>query len=147
MSVRLFSKVDLEKCVFLFIDVFSKDPWNDRWSYEGARDYLSDIVETPGFIGVIAEKENNIVGFMFGHRKRWWKGHEYFIHEMCVDSNSQRVGIGTEIMNYLERLLPDKGISNIVLLTNRGIPAEKFYHKKDFREISRIVFLAKHIRQ
>ncbi|MNJ43989.1 Acetyltransferase (GNAT) family protein [compost metagenome] len=64
---------------------------------------------------------------------------------MCVDRSLQQSGIGSAMLRYLESTLVRKGIENMVLLTNRGIPAEDFYRKNGFGEISRIIFLDKGI--
>ncbi|WP_110930150.1 GNAT family N-acetyltransferase [Paenibacillus bouchesdurhonensis] len=146
MNIREFRLRDLEPCAALFIEVFNQEPWNDRWSAEKAEIYLKDFTATPGFIGIVAEdNENNLVGLMFGCRRQWWSGDEFWINEMCVDRSLQQSGIGSAMLRYLESTLACKGIENMVLLTNRGIPAEDFYRKNGFGEISRIIFLDKGI--
>lgn len=144
MSIREFHFKDLERCTALFVDVFSQEPWNDRWPVEKAGNYLSDFTATPGFIGVVAEdNKNNIIGIIFGCRRQWWSGDEFWINEMCVDRSCQQSGIGSAMLRYLENILTNEGIGSMVLLTNRGVPAEGFYHKNGFGEISKVVFLAK----
>lgn len=137
---------DLGGCINLLLNVFSNEPWNDNWTFEGAEKYLLDYIETPGFKGFVAEEENKIKGFIFGFRKRWWQGDEFYVNEMCVEIREQRNGIGTKLIKYLEASLITEGIENITLLTNRGIPAEEFYKKNGFSEIDRIIFLHKEIK-
>lgn len=60
-------------------------------------------------------------------------------------SDRQRSGIGTRIFEYLDNYLHDNGIGTITLLTDRGTTAEQFYKKNQFKEINRIVFMAKKI--
>lgn len=36
-------------------------------------------------------------------------------------------------------------ITNLVLLTDRGVPAEEFYKKNDFQEIERLVFYSREL--
>ena len=64
---------------------------------------------------------------------------------MCVESQHQNRGIGKLLLDYLIKSLGNN-ISNITLLTDRGIPAEAFYKKNGFREIERLVFLSKNIK-
>lgn len=145
MNIRDFKPSDLEFCVELFIDVFNREPWNDQWTNDRAKQYLMDFVSTPGFIGVVAANDSGIHGFIFGVSKCWWKGNEFFIHELCVRSDFHRTGTGTNMLQYLEQTLTTEGIEDIVLLTNRDIPAEKFYVMNGFKEVNRIVFLAKNL--
>ncbi|MEI7026573.1 GNAT family N-acetyltransferase [Paenibacillus sp. y28] len=108
--------------------------------------YLKDFIHTPGFKGVVAEKDSVIHGFIFGASRQWWKGTEFFIHEMCVRADTERTGIGTNMFAYLDQILAEEGIQNIALLTSRGIPAEQFYLKNGFQEIDNIVFMAKRLK-
>ncbi|OAB38359.1 GCN5 family acetyltransferase [Paenibacillus glacialis] len=146
MIIRPFESDDLRKCTTLFVNVFNREPWNDNWSIEAAKQYLVDYIQTPGFRGFIAEDGSEIRGFIFGFRKRWWEGDEFFVNEMCVQVDEQRSGIGTKLINYIEGDLIHAGIENITLLTNREIPAEEFYKKNGFNEIERLIFLHKRIK-
>lgn len=146
MKIRQFESNDLNSCCNLLIHVFNQEPWNDKWSNEGAEQYLLDYIHTPGFKGIVAEDENGLKGFIFGFRKRWWKADEFFINEMCVNINEQRSGVGTKLIKYLESRLISEGVENITLLTNRGIPAEEFYKKNGFNIVDRIIFLYKKIK-
>ncbi|MNP38866.1 putative acetyltransferase [compost metagenome] len=146
MEVKLFERNDLLKCINTFISVFNQEPWNDEWSAETAYQYLIDFTNTPGFIGVAAVEDEEIIGFIFGVSKRWWSGEEFFINEMCVRIKEQKTGVGTALMRYLMKKLDSAGISNITLLTDRGKPAEAFYKKIGFTEIDRLVFLNKNIK-
>ncbi len=144
--IRLFDIKDLEKCVELFCTVFNGEPWNDHWQHNKAREYLLDFINTPGFMSVIAMKDEKIIGLIFGHRKKWWKSDEFFVNEMCVHPKFQGRGIGSSMFESLEEELLRRGIETITLLTDRAVPAEGFYKKNGFVEIERIVFLAKEIK-
>lgn len=147
MKIRPFiESKDLSSCISLLINVFNHEPWNDKWSIESAEKYLQDYIQTPGFKGFIAEEESELKGFIFGFRKRWWEGDEFFVNEMCVQIKEQRSGIGTKLLKYLESSLLSEGIENITLLTNRGIPAEEFYEKNGFNVVNRLIFLHKRIK-
>lgn len=135
---------DLIKCTETFIKVFNEAPWNDEWTLTKAEKYLLDFYNTPGFLGVVAIENKEVVGFIVGVRKTWWSGNEFYIHEMCVESQHQNRGIGKSLLNHLIHSLGNQ-ISHLTLLTDRGIPAEAFYKKNGFAEIERLVFLSKKI--
>lgn len=145
LELRLFDGNDILQCVDTFINVFNQDPWNDEWSTDTAYRYLIDFTNTPGFTGVVAVDEEEMIGFIFGASKHWWSGKEFFINEMCVSVQKQKTGVGSALMRFLIEKLESDEISNVTLLTDRGIPAEVFYKKNGFTEIDRLVFLNKNL--
>ncbi|MGG4266731.1 GNAT family N-acetyltransferase [Peribacillus simplex] len=146
MEYKLFNRDDLLKCTETFVQVFNQEPWNDEWSTETAKQYLLDYINTPGFMGIIAVEGKEIIGFIFGAHKLWWSGEEFFINEMCVSMEKQKTGVGSRLLKFLMKELDLERVSNISLLTNRGIPAEAFYKKNGFTEINRLMFLSKEIK-
>jgi len=145
LEFKIFEENDLIKCTETFIKVFNDDPWNDEWKFPKAQKYLLDFCRTPGFLGILAIENKEVIGFIFGVNRTWWSGNEFYIHEMCVESQRQNSGIGKSLLDYLIKS-PGNNISNITLLTDRGIPAEAFYKKNGFEEIERRVFLSKNIK-
>lgn len=146
MEFKRLVEGDLNKCTETFIEVFNHEPWNDEWIFTKAKKYLLDFYQTPGFLGVLAVENDEILGFIFGVHRVWWSGDEFFINEMCVKIQQQNKGIGRALLNHLIKELNHSNISNIILLTDRGIPAEEFYKKNGFKEIERIIFLHKYIK-
>jgi len=59
-------------------------------------------------------------------------GKEFFIDEFYVRNESQGNGIGTRMMDYIKKQLIEEEYTRLVLLTNKGIPAEEFYIKNGF---------------
>ena len=141
IEVRDFRSDDLDSCVTLFVQVFSTPPWNDHWSTESARDYLQDIVATPGFHGFVALDRAKMIGMCLGHKKRWWKEDEFFVDEMCVVGERQRQGLGRQLMAYAKQKLGDIGVNRITLLTAKGTPAGAFYQKQGFVGLNHLVFM------
>ena len=146
MEFKLLVEDDLIKCTETFIEVFNDEPWNDKWTFTKAKKYLFDFYQTPGFLGVLAVENDEILGCIFGVHRVWWSGDEFFINEMFVKKQQQNKGIGKALLNHLIKELDNSDISNIILLTDRGIPAEEFYKKNGFKEIERIIFLQRNIK-
>ncbi|MEW5323804.1 hypothetical protein V2J23_17295 [Geobacillus thermoleovorans] len=42
---------NLEQCIELYIKVFNSEPWNESWTYETAKERLTDLLHTPKFTG------------------------------------------------------------------------------------------------
>lgn len=145
MECRLFHDNDLQGCAETFVSVFNKAPWNDEWEMEKAKMYLQDFSRTPGFIGILAVEGEAVIGFLFGSRRKWWSGDEFFINEMCVKGKQQKKGVGKALLKQLVDEMDGSAVTNISLLTDRGIPAEEFYKNNGFEEIERLVFLSRNV--
>ncbi|KKI90528.1 GCN5 family acetyltransferase [Bacillus sp. SA1-12] len=146
MKLNLFEDKDLLTCTNTFIHVFNQEPWNDEWEKETAKNYLLDFTNTPGFKGIVAVDGEEMIGFIFGTCKHWWRGDEFFINEMCVRVEEQNTGIGSKLMKFLIEELESDGVRTISLLTDRGIPAEDFYKKHGFSEFERLMFLSRSVK-
>jgi GNAT superfamily N-acetyltransferase len=146
ITVRRWSPADLRPCAALFVETFSRPPWNDRWpSLECARQYLESVAGAPGFRGHVAQSGGEILGACLGHLKPWWSGAEFFIDEMYVAPNAQRRGVGTALLEAVEAELRDAGVRRMALLTARGFGAEEFYRRRGFAASPRMVLMAKEL--
>ena len=133
LLMRKFTIEDTDKCAELYMEVFSAYPWYDKWaSFEQTRTYLMELIENPVFEGFIAYNGLEIVAVCFGRKRSWWSGNEFFIDEFYVRNGSQGNGIGTQMLNYVKKSLLEQDYNRLVLLTNKGIPAEEFYIKNGF---------------
>ncbi|MFP7170342.1 GNAT family N-acetyltransferase [Terribacillus sp. 7520-G] len=142
MEIRICKEEDLESCSDTFAMVFKEAPWNEAWTAETASAYLMDFYQTPGFTGIVAIEGKEVIGFIFGAKRKWWSGDEFFINEMCVRADQQDKGIGKALLDYLLQTTDTK---TITLLTDRGLPAETFYKRNGFQEIERIMFLSREV--
>ncbi|MGO1059565.1 N-acetyltransferase family protein [Planococcus sp. FY231025] len=143
MEIKRATESDLAKCTETFTQVFNEAPWNDRWVQETAARYLLDFFRTPGFTGMLATENGEVLGFLFGAKRTWWSGDEFFINEMCVRGDRQNRGIGTALLERLVKELGADDVTHLSLLTDRGIPAEEFYRRNGFSEIDRLVFMTR----
>lgn len=133
LLMRKFTIRDIDKCAELFKEVFSAYPWYDNWvSFEQARTYLMELIESPVFEGYIAYNGLDLAAVCFGHKRSWWVGKEFFIDEFYVRNEIQGNGIGTKLLNYVKEVIIGEGYIRLILLTNKGIPAEEFYIKNGF---------------
>ena len=137
---------NIDEVVELFLDVFENEPWNDNWpTKQKAKNYLVDIINTPGFIGYLNYKEEKLAGVLFGHIVKWWEGDEYFIKEFFIDRKLQGEGIGSQMMEQLKTDLKNKDVHTMILLTENHAPAAQFYQKRGFKVSSHNVFMFKNI--
>lgn len=143
MELRIYKNEDLQEISTLFLKVFNSEPWNDVWkSIEQVKENLSDIINSPKFVGFVAIKNNQIVGFVLGNIKVWSTGNHYYLSEMCIDNEIQRSGVGTKLINCLKEYLKTVEVSELTLLTSKDMFSYDFYKKNNFKEVEDLRFLA-----
>lgn len=128
----------------LFASVFNAPPWNDSWTSRSAERRLADLAATPGFFGVSATQNNDLVGFAIGHAEQWFTGVHFMVNEMCVRADLQRTGIGSSLLSALEQLVAEA--EQFYLLTERGGAAHSFYERHGYRPTTRQTLLVKRAR-
>lgn len=134
----------LDQCVDWFMDTFSREPWNERYdSREQVVTLFRRYRMNNCFLGYVALKEEKVIALSVGCQKPWIQGMEYVIEQFCVDMKHQGNGIGSQLLRYIERNIVKKGLNAIILNTERGFPAERFYRKNGFRELENFLYLVK----
>jgi aminoglycoside 6'-N-acetyltransferase I len=143
---------DIRRCAEVFVEVFGRAPWNEKWEIADALMRLEELWHTPGFYGVIAYEDEGAVppgssermlGFAMGYTEQWKQGRHFYLKEMCVVPHRQRSGIGTAILEALYQGLVAMGVEAIYLLTLRDSPAAVFYEKSGLRISSRMIQMGK----
>lgn len=120
----------------LFVDVFNAPPWNDRWTPDTAGRRLHDLLDTPGYAGsALVGLDGELVGFVGGHRMRWYDGWHFYIAEMAVARSRQRTGLGSQLLRTFLDSLDD--VSGVYLLTEAHGAASSFYEGHGFRPAGR----------
>lgn len=134
----------LNECIDLFIDTFSKEPWEDTYdSREQVAEFFDNYLSDSYFVGYVMKDREKIIALSVGAQKPWIKGMEYYIDQFCVDEKYQRIGIGSTFLRLIEKDIECKGMNGIILMTSRGFPSEEFYLKNGFTRLDDLVYLVK----
>ena len=138
------NRSNLNRCVDLFIENFSEEPWNDVYeSREQVFTFFENFMNNNYFVGYVLKKKEDIIALSLGEKKPWINGLEYYIDQFCVSRELQGSGIGSHFLDLIEIDIRKKGMNAIILMTERGFSSEKFYKKNGFTECEEIIFLAK----
>ncbi|KXG09287.1 GNAT family N-acetyltransferase [Anoxybacillus rupiensis] len=122
----------LQECIELYIRVFHREPWNENWTYEAARERLTDLLHTPKFIGFVCKQREAILGFIAGHSKASDQGMAFYLAELCIDQKAQGKGYGSQLLQVLEEELQKQHVKSIYLLTSAYGAAAAFYRKNGY---------------
>ena len=128
------------------LDIFSGEPWNDVWTDKQQHAYVSELIENKNSLSFGVYLDGNLIGMALGRTKSWYEGTEYWIEEFGILPDRQQSGTGSAFIKEMEKILAEKGIEYIVLLTERNVPAYRFYKKNGFREKEENVFFVKALR-
>lgn len=144
MNIIKMSEEHIEECADLFIDVFTKAPWNDTYhSREQVINYFRSYMASDYFIGYVLKKQARIIALSIGMKKPWINGMEYYIDQFCVKSDLQGKGIGSGFLKQIEREIQAEKINAMMLNTESGFPSEKFYLKNGFQLLDGLITLIK----
>ena len=144
LKVIKLSEEYLEECVDLFIDTFSRDPWNDEYdSRQQVKDFFINHMKNNYFLGYIGLIDKKVVALSVGMKKPWICGMEYYIDEFCIGDDFQGKGIGSLFLKNIEELLYDDKVEGMILNTERDYPSYKFYKKNGFQVLGNLIVLGK----
>jgi aminoglycoside 6'-N-acetyltransferase I len=130
----------------LFLSVFSKPPWNDKWDTEKQLPmYLEDLMDNKNSLSFGYYEQGKLIGLCLGYVFHWWQGTDYFIKEFCIESSVQGKGHGKAFISAIEAHIKSNGIKALYLTTERLTPAYTFYQKNGFHELKDNVFFAKSV--
>ena len=123
---------ELEQCIKLYIKVFNSEPWNETWTYETAKERLTDLLHTPKFLGFLFYDNDNLIGFIAGNSKKTDKGLTFYLAELCINNQIQGKGYGSKLLLHLEDQLRKRDIHSLYLLTSNEGLAKAFYLKNSY---------------
>lgn len=75
-------------------------------------EYLSDIFNTPKFLGYVIEEDGVILGGLLAREKVWWSGSEVFVEEFFVKRSHQGRGYGTMLMKRVEQYMQKNSLES-----------------------------------
>ena len=144
MDIVKLSKEHVEACVDLFIDVFTKAPWNDAFdSREQVTDFFRNHMANNYFVGYVLKGQGGIIALSIGMKKPWINGAEYYIDQFCVRTDLQGKGVGSYFLKLIEDESRKEQMNAIILSTERGFPSERFYLKNGFKPVGGLITFIK----
>lgn len=134
----------IDNCVDLFIDTFTKEPWNDVYeSREQVVSLFNNHFNNNYFVGYVAMLDDKVAALSMGMKKPWIEGIEYYIDQFCVSYETQGKGIGSWFIKEIEENIKKQGMNGMILNTEKNYPSHKFYEKNGFKVIDDLIVLGK----
>ncbi len=134
VTIRPFEAGDLDRCTDLYVRVFAEPPWSEEWLPQDARRHLEQTLKTPGFVGLVAEEGERVVGVVTGTSRCGATGDYALLDDMFVDHDLRGQGIGRRLMDELKRRLAQQGVIAVALFAQATSHAADFYRAYGFLE-------------
>lgn len=146
MEIRELGVENVEEIKKVILEIFSKPPWNDTWPDGQLHLYILELIGNRNSLSFGLYGDENLIGVSLGKVRHWYEGTEYWIDEFGILPTKQKNGLGSKFLNGIEDFLTTIGIVGIVLLTDRTMPAYRFYQRNGFQAKEEQVFFVKEIR-
>ena len=87
----------------------------------------------PSIAFVALEKNNDVIGAMFGYCYPWQDRINYYMQELFIESDRRRSGHGRRLVRHLLDKLGESDVS-MSLIANEATPAAAFYEELGLRQ-------------
>jgi aminoglycoside 6'-N-acetyltransferase I len=146
MKVSILQPSNHEDMKKLFLDVFSNDPWFDKWNSNQLDLYMKDLTENNNSLSLaLFDEKEELIGCSLGYIFNWWQGREYFIKEFFISRKKQSQGAGSTFLTLIKERLRVEDVQHITLATEKTVPAYHFYQKNGFSVLEESAFLVKRV--
>jgi aminoglycoside 6'-N-acetyltransferase I len=146
MKVSILQPSNHEDMKKLFLDVFSNDPWFDKWNSNQLDLYMKDLTENNNSLSfALFDEKEELIGCSLGYIFNWWEGREYFIKEFFISRKKQSQGAGSTFLTLIKERLRVEDVQHITLATEKTVPAYHFYQKNGFSVLEDSAFLVKRV--
>jgi len=141
MNMQTMKESDFSESAKTFMLAFDGEPWNEVWTYEQAYTRIDEMMSSKISRGYVAYDDETAVSMCCGRIMTYLDFKELWIDEFCVHPAYQGQGIGGKILTFIREQLQKEDVRYIVLATDRGYPAVKFYEKNGFKIKNSLVFM------
>ena len=139
VCIKKVEKDIIKKCARIYRNAYREEPWNEEYDAGDVESYITDFLNSEtkcAFAFILGE---DIIGVAMGLIIPSIGSCYFRIEDICIDPAYQGRGYGRQFIESLENNLKIKGCDSILLGTQRGFPAHKFYLKNEFKEIDSVL--------
>ena len=97
MIIRKITENDIPALAKAMSLAYSEAPWNEKWSDERAERRVRAILGNYGGLGILAQKNEIVVGGLLGYVDPYAEEDFFFVSEIFVIPEMKRHGVGKKI--------------------------------------------------
>lgn len=142
MNYIRMSEKDLDIITSLYVKYYNENE-DGIWTFKKAYKRIRQVLLTPDSYCLIQEINGLYTGFLMGYIKEYDDLKSYFLEEIVVFKDFQDKGLGSLLINELERQLLDLDISMIELMSVNDTKHLHFYEKFSFEKSNNLLVMSK----
>lgn len=132
MIINEITDMDIVEVSDVLVSAYKDEPWNENWTRERAMIRIKAILYNYQAIGLKANDEEGIVGAILGFVDPYSNEDFFYVSELFVKSERKGQGIGTALLNALDKYLK---VSNIQVMQLTSIQDNlKFYKQNGLKK-------------
>lgn len=129
----------------LFVSVFNRPPWEDRWTVLTAKLRIGELITTGTFVGKAAYEDRRLLGIILGQKEHFFDGVRFQIQEFCVRPEFQQGGCGSRLLSSLREELNALGVTEIYLITTHGESTEGWYRRRGLKVSDNFIVMSERL--
>lgn len=138
IAYRLMEEKDIEQVIPLYLEQYNV--YDDGcWTEETAYRRIHQVWSTEDSYCLLAEEDQALRGFVMGFLKQFDDLRSYHLEEIVIAHGQQGKGMGTRLMQELERRVRELGTAMISLDAVNDEMHEHFYGKLGYGNVKNFV--------
>lgn len=142
MLIREMELKDMAAVLPIYISYYNEQE-EGRWNENTAAKRIHQVLSMEDSYGLIAENENNVLGFVMGYFKQYDDIIGYTLDEIIIAYEFQNKGIGSMLLRELEQRVKEKGASCVELQAVNDAMHERYYGKAGYKNAKNFVLKVK----
>lgn len=139
IEIKQLDANSIEKCANLYQSAYKNEPWNEEYSLDEITDYLFKFVNFETKRAYMILLDGEIIGVALGLIVPGIDSDYFRLEDICLSPEYQRNGFGSQFIRLISDCISRENCDSILLGTQRGYPAHKFYLKNGFKEIESVL--------
>ncbi|MBQ8238565.1 MAG: GNAT family N-acetyltransferase [Oscillospiraceae bacterium] len=141
MMYRRMQESDIEKVIPFYIEYYNAR--GDEWTEESVRHRIWQVLGSPDSYCLMAEDGENVIGFAMGRFERFYDLTAYNLVEIIIGEPFQNRGLGTALMQELERQVKEEGAALVQLMAVNDDAHNRFYGRLNYQDTTNLVLKGK----
>lgn len=137
MHYRIMEVADIDLITPLYIDYYNAQ--GDDWTPEIVRRRIWQVLASPDSLCLLALEGESVVGFAMGRFEQFYDLVAYNLVEILIAGPCQNRGLGTQLMQGLERRVKASGASLVQLMAVSDEAHDRFYGRLGYQNTTTLV--------